>query len=52
MTDIRKMSKRELEDVNARMAHWRERNKAAQDQEEAQAIPILNPDPVQMDLPI
>ena len=46
MTDIRKMSKRELDDVNARMAHWRERNQAAQ------AIPILNPDPVQMDLPI
>ena len=40
MTDIRKMSKREIDELNLRMTRWRERNRPAQ-------IP-----PVQMDFPI
>ena len=40
MTDIRKMSKREIDELNLRMMRWRERNRPAQ-------IP-----PVQMDFPI
>lgn len=51
-TDIRRMSRDELDELNRLSKAWRERNKPAQDEPKpvADVTPIGNIPPIQMDL--